>query len=111
MAECLLNIDKLYDKKLQFKDYLKKLINYLKSGVVNNVSVDNMIFVLKLMEKILENEKKNLTEMQNLFDQLEATKMFLNLVSDIKTNPFNDNLLTALLSFMTKLTEGGNVKV
>ena len=37
--------------------------------------------------------------------------MFLDLVSDIKSNPFNDNLLTALLSFMTKLTEGGNLKV
>jgi hypothetical protein len=34
--------------------------------------------------------------------------MFLDLVSDIKANPFNDNLLISLLSFITKLLEGGN---
>ena len=37
--------------------------------------------------------------------------MFLNLISNIKTYPFDDNLLIALLSFMAKLTEGGNIKV
>ena len=37
--------------------------------------------------------------------------MFLNLISNIKTYPFEDNLLIALLSFMSKVLEGGNLKV
>lgn len=49
--------------------------------------------------------------MQNLFDKYEATKMFLNLISDCKTNIIEDDLLNQLLSFMIKLLEGGNLKV
>lgn len=50
--------------------------------------------------------------MQTTFDSLEATKMVLNLISDIKNNPFEDEeLLLALISFTVKLLEGGNLKV
>jgi len=38
--------------------------------------------------------------------------MVLNLISDIKNNPFEDEeLLLYLCSFMIKLLEGGNLKV
>lgn len=50
-------------------------------------------------------------EMQNFFDKFNATKMFLNLISDSKTNMLEDDLLNQLLSFMIKLLEGGNSKV
>lgn len=49
--------------------------------------------------------------MQNLFDKYEATKMFLNLSSDCKTNIIEDDLLNQLFSFMIKLLEGGNLRV
>lgn len=49
--------------------------------------------------------------MQNFFDKFNATKMFLNLISDSKGNVLEDDLLNQLLSFMIKLLEGGNSKV
>lgn len=50
--------------------------------------------------------------MQNTFDQLDATKMILTLISNIKDNPFEDEeLILSLFSFMIKLLEGGNQKV
>ena len=49
--------------------------------------------------------------MQNFFDKFNATKMFLNLISDSKVNTLEDDLLNQLLSFMIKLLEGGNSKV
>ncbi|EGR30288.1 MIR domain protein [Ichthyophthirius multifiliis] len=113
LAECLLDVEKLYDRKIIFKDFFKKFICYLKNGIINKVNQNNMIYLLKILEKILDISPnyKGLGEMQNLFDQLEATKMFLELISDIKENPFDDNLFIQLLSFMIKLIEGGNQKV
>lgn len=49
--------------------------------------------------------------MQNFFDKFNATKMFLNLISDSKVNILEDDLLKQLLSFMIQLLEGGNQKV
>jgi hypothetical protein len=54
LAECLWDVEKLYDKKLTFNDFFKKFISYLKNGVINKVNVENMIFLLKILEKILD---------------------------------------------------------
>ena len=49
--------------------------------------------------------------MQNFFDKVNATKMFLNLISDSKERALEDDLMDQLLSFMIKLLEGGNIIV
>jgi hypothetical protein len=63
-----------------------------------------------LLEEILKSAE-NLEEMQNLYDQHQATKMILNILADHKSYPFDDEFLDQLLSFGCKLTEGGNHKV
>lgn len=49
--------------------------------------------------------------MQNLFDQHDATKMFLNLISDSKLHVFDEYTFHAILKFAVKLLEGGNLRV
>ena len=49
--------------------------------------------------------------MQNFFDRFNATKMFLNVISDSKINPIENELLDHFLSFMITLLDGGNHKV
>jgi len=35
----------------------------------------------------------------------------LDLISDYKTHPFDDDLLKAFLNFLAKIMDGGNTKV
>ncbi|EWS73528.1 inositol-triphosphate type 1 protein (macronuclear) [Tetrahymena thermophila SB210] len=114
LAQALINVENLYDRKIVFKDFLKKLISFVKNGIVNQVQIKNIKNILRLFEKILELQDNNqkLVEMQNIFDQLDAAIMVLTLISDIKENPFEDDkVLLNLFNFMNKLLQGGNKKV
>jgi inositol 1,4,5-triphosphate receptor type 1/inositol 1,4,5-triphosphate receptor type 3 len=76
--------------KLEFKEILKKLIKYIEFGIVNKAKKENLIYTLEILEEILC-QAEDLEEMQNLFDQHQATKMILNLIADYKSYPFDDD--------------------
>lgn len=40
--------------KLEFKEILKKLIKYIEFGIVNKAEKDNLIYILEILEEILE---------------------------------------------------------
>ncbi|KAL4438749.1 hypothetical protein ABPG74_013422 [Tetrahymena malaccensis] len=114
LAQALINVGNLYDRKIVFKDFLKKLILFVKNGIVNKVQIKNIKSILRLFEKILDLQDNNqkLVEMQNTFDQLDAAVMVLTLISDVKENPFEDDqVILNLFNFLNKLLQGGNKKV
>lgn len=118
LALAMVKIDKLIPEavkkslnvKLEFKDILKKMIRYIEYGIINKANKENLIYSLQILEEILVSAD-NLEEMQNLFDQHQATKMILNLIADYKSYPFDDDFFNQLLAFGCKLSENGNKKV
>jgi inositol 1,4,5-triphosphate receptor type 1/inositol 1,4,5-triphosphate receptor type 3 len=52
---------------MQFKDILKKLIRFVELGIINKADKNNLIFVLELLENIL-NQAEDLVKMQDLYD-------------------------------------------
>lgn len=62
-SEAIINIDKIipererkeYQFNLDFKEVLRKMIEYVHYGVINKANKDNMILLLKIFESILEN--------------------------------------------------------
>ncbi|KAL4492562.1 hypothetical protein ABPG72_007675 [Tetrahymena utriculariae] len=122
LAESILKIKDMFPEQykkqfkidIQYQDIIKKLIQYLYTGLVNQAHIENMIFIFNLLEQMLNDceEEKQLEETQNLFDSLDATKMCLHLLSDSKKNPIQKKeLLDSILKFMIKLLEGGNLQV
>lgn len=106
-------IIKEYNFKLDHKAVLTKMISYLYNGIANKVNIQNMEYMLQVLQGILDNaeEEGKLEEMQNLLDSIDATKMFLHLVSDSKQHPFDSEFFMVLLDFMIKLLENGNPKI
>lgn len=66
---------------IKFKDFLKKLIRFVEIGIINKADKINLMFALQLLEDILDS-KDDLETMQNLFDECQGTRMFLNLLAD-----------------------------
>ncbi|CAD8210359.1 unnamed protein product [Paramecium octaurelia] len=119
LASAIFHIDKLVSDKmntsqsnsvnLDFKGFLKKYIRFVEQGIINKAGKKNLIYSLQLLEELLT--INDLEEMQNLFDQQNATRMILNIIADYKIYPFDDDFFNQLLSFGCKLLEGGNPKV
>jgi hypothetical protein len=84
--------------QVQFKDILRKLIRFVELGIINKVEKMNLIFTLQMLSEMLDSAP-NQEEKQNLFDQCGSTKMYLNLLANFQTYPFDDDLLLELLKF------------
>ncbi|KRX06791.1 MIR motif [Pseudocohnilembus persalinus] len=122
LGEAITNINKIvpdeYSKQYGFqldqKSIITKMIEYLKEGIINKASQENMIYMLKLLIGILQNaeEQDKLEDTQNEMEHMGATNMFLSLVSDASSNQaVNDTLFIQLLEFMSKLLQDGNKKI
>ncbi|KAM3129288.1 hypothetical protein pb186bvf_018575 [Paramecium bursaria] len=114
LANALTKIDQLITEPCEIKHssdtILKKLINFVQSGILQPQNSGTIVILLKIMGKIIEKDPAQLKEQQKLFDNLGATQMVLNVLSDY-SKTLGTNMILNLMKFLNVLLCQGNTKV
>ncbi|CAD8131502.1 unnamed protein product [Paramecium pentaurelia] len=116
LADALIGIDKLIKEPCEIKpsleSILKKFITFLQTAVLQQDNKGTIVILLKIMSKIIEkqdsDEKKEYY--QKLFDNLGATRMVLNVITDY-SKLLSNEMLFYLISFINVLLRNGNTQV
>ncbi|CAK81479.1 unnamed protein product (macronuclear) [Paramecium tetraurelia] len=116
LADAIIGIEKLIKETCEIKpsleSILKKFITFLQTAVLQQDNKGTIVILLKIMSKIIEkqdsDEKKEYY--QKLFDNLGATRMVLNVITDY-SKLLSNEMLFYLISFINVLLRNGNTQV
>jgi len=100
------------------EDMLLKFLNFLEFWIQKNTHKESVVFIIKALGRIIKNaendddeekREKLMIERQDMFDRLNATRIFIALIWDEKRD--DTVYLYALFKFMISLLKGGNKTV